>query len=150
MLQSTISCCCIGNTHTHTHTHTHTNTHTNTHTHTYIHIDTCSIRVCYFATAHRGTTQLMFMCREEKPTRCHWMVYYTYNMLNMFRALLCASSGARDYMCFITAYGVRYLGCWLLEVRCRAAGYAFVMRDVAGQSRGGNKTHIVSSSWWWA
>ena len=34
-------------------------------------------------------------------------------------------------MCVITAYGVRCLVCWLLEVRCRAAGYAFGMRDVA-------------------
>ena len=24
--------------------------------------------------------------REENPTRCHWIVYCTYNMLNMFRA----------------------------------------------------------------
>ena len=62
------------------------------------------------------------MRREEKPTRCHWMVYSTYNMLNMFRALLCPSSGARDYMCVITAYGVRCLGCWLLKVRFKAAG----------------------------
>ena len=52
-------------------------------------------------------------------------------MLNMFRAPLCPSSGARDYMCVITAYGVRSLGCWLLEVWCMAADYAFVMRDVA-------------------
>ena len=63
------------------------------------------------------------------------MVYCTYNMLNVFRALLCPSSGARDYMCVITAYGERYLGCWLSEVRCRAADYAFGMRDVARQSR---------------
>ena len=70
------------------------------------------------------------MRREEKPARCHWMVYCTYNMLNMFRALLSTSSGARDYMCVITAYGVRCLRCWLLEVRCRTAGYAFGMRDV--------------------
>ena len=34
-------------------------------------------------------------------------------------------------MCVITAYGVRCLGCWLLEVRCRSAGYAFGLRDVA-------------------
>ena len=72
-----------------------------------------------------------YKCREEKPTRCHWMVYCTYNMLNMFRVLLCPSSEARDYMCVITAYGVRCLGCCLLEVRCRTAGYAFGMRDVA-------------------
>ena len=41
------------------------------------------------------------------------MVYCTYNMLNMFRALLCPSSGARDYMCVIIAYGVQCLvaGC---------------------------------------
>ena len=37
--------------------------------------------------------------RKEKPTRCHWMIYCTYNMLNVFRAFLCTSSGARDYMC---------------------------------------------------
>ena len=72
--------------------------------------------------------------REEKPTRCHWMVSCTYNMLNMFGALLCPSSGAWDYMCVITAYGVRCLGCWLLEVRCRAAGYAPGMRDFAEQN----------------
>jgi len=46
------------------------------------------------------------MRREEKPTRCHWMLYCTYNMRNMFQALPYPSSGARDYMCVITAYGV--------------------------------------------
>jgi len=55
------------------------------------------------------------MRREKKPTRCHWMVYCTYSMLKMFRALLCPSSGARDYtcMCVVTAYGVQCLvaGC---------------------------------------
>jgi hypothetical protein len=70
--------------------------------------------------------------REEKSITCHWMLYCTYNMLNMFRAHLCPSSGARDYMCVITAYGVRCLGCWLSEVRCSwAAGYTSGMRDVA-------------------
>jgi len=71
------------------------------------------------------------MCREEKPARCHWVVYWTYNILEMFRELLCPSSGAGDYMCVITAYGVRCLVCWLSGVRCRAAGYAFGMRDIA-------------------
>ena len=55
----------------------------------------------------------LHMRRQEKPTTCHWMLYCTYDMFNMFRALLCPS-GARDYMCVITAYGVRCLGCWLL------------------------------------
>ena len=51
--------------------------------------------------------------REEKPARCHWMFYCTYNMFNIFRALLCPSSGAQDYICVITVYGVQYLfaGC---------------------------------------
>ena len=48
--------------------------------------------------------------QRRKPTRCHLMVYYTYNMFNTFRALLSPSSGARDCMCVITAYGVRCLG----------------------------------------
>ena len=59
------------------------------------------------------------------------MVYCTYNMLNMFRALLCPSSWARDPMCVITVYGVRCLGCWWSEVRCRAADYASGMRYIA-------------------
>ena len=116
--------------------------------------------------------------REEKPPRCHWMVYCTYNMLNIFRAILCPSSGARDYMCVITAYGVQCLGYWLSEVRCRTSGYASWLRDVARlqssnipqlgrvaccsapdlrqpatkilHTIGGNNTHIVSSSWQWA
>jgi len=50
------------------------------------------------------------MRRVEKPTRCHWMFYCTYDTLNMFRALICPSSGARNYMCVITAYGVQCLG----------------------------------------
>ena len=41
------------------------------------------------------------------------MLYCTYDTLNMFRALLYPSSGARDYMRIITAYGVQCLvdGC---------------------------------------
>ena len=34
---------------------------------------------------------------EYEPTRCHLLLYCTSYRLNMFRALLCASSGARDY-----------------------------------------------------
>jgi len=57
------------------------------------------------------------LLREEKPTRCHWMAYCTYNMLNMFRTLLWPSSRARDYMCVITAYGVQ-----CLVACCRGSG----------------------------
>ena len=76
---------------------------------------------------HRGQ-QNKPISREEKPTRCHWMVYCTCNMLNMFRALLCPSSGARDYMCYYRLWRAMP---WLLEVRCRAAGYACGVTDVA-------------------
>ena len=59
----------------------------------------------------------LHMRREENPTRCHWMLSCTYDMLNMFRALLCPSSGARDCMCVITAYGVQ-----CLVACCRVSG----------------------------
>jgi len=35
--------------------------------------------------------------RIKKPTRCHLLFYCTSYGLNMFQALLCPSSGARDY-----------------------------------------------------
>ena len=35
----------------------------------------------------------------------------------MFRTLLCPSSGARDYMCVVTAYGVQ-----CLVTGCRGSG----------------------------
>ena len=59
----------------------------------------------------------LHMRREEKRTRFPWMVYCTYNMLNIFRKLLCPSSGARDYMCVTTAHGVR-----CLVAGCRGSG----------------------------
>ena len=53
------------------------------------------------------------ICVEKKnPTRCHWMVYCTYNMLNMFRALLFPPKGTRDYMCYYRLW-YAVLGCWL-------------------------------------
>ena len=95
----------------------------------------------------------------------------------MFRALLCPSSGALDYMCVTTAYGVQ-----CLVAGCRSSGAEQqAVRPVSGmlhdsescnitltgriaccpagppttsnqaiRTIGGNNTHIVSSSWWWA
>ena len=40
---------------------------------------------------------IILITEEYKPTRCYYLFYYTYDRLNMFRALLCPSSGARDY-----------------------------------------------------
>jgi len=34
---------------------------------------------------------------EQEQTRCHLLFYCNSYRLNMFRALLCPSSGARDY-----------------------------------------------------
>ena len=55
--------------------------------------------------------------REENPTRCHCMLYCTYDTLNMLRALLCPSSGALDYIFAIAAYGVQ-----CLAAGCRGSG----------------------------
>ena len=59
-------------------------------------------------------SHLLAIRREENPVRCHWMVYYTYNTLNMFRALLCPSSGARDYSVLLPLMVCDALvaGCW--------------------------------------
>jgi hypothetical protein len=35
---------------------------------------------------------------EEEPARCYLVFYYTYERLNMFRAALCPSSRAHDYI----------------------------------------------------
>jgi len=43
---------------------------------------------------HSKKTALLL--KNKKPTRCHLLFYCTSYTLNMFRALLCPSSGARD------------------------------------------------------
>ena len=57
------------------------------------------------------------MRREEKPTRCHCMLYRIYDKLNMFREILCPSSGALVYMYAIAACGVQ-----CLAAGCRRSG----------------------------
>jgi hypothetical protein len=51
--------------------------------------------------------------RKEDPTRCYLVFYYTYDMLNMFRARLCPSSGAHNYT---VAYHMGFLILGLLMV----------------------------------
>jgi hypothetical protein len=41
---------------------------------------------------------IVVISEEEEPTRCYFVFYYTYERLNMFRAALCPSSGAQDYI----------------------------------------------------
>ena len=50
---------------------------------------------------------------EEKQTRCHWMVYCAYNMLNMFRALY-AHHQELETICVLLPPMVR--SAWLLVV----------------------------------
>ena len=89
------------------------------------------------------------------------MVYCTYNMLNIFRALLCPSSGAPDYKCFITAYGVLCLvdGCrvqmqdsrlCVQEEGCCTTAVVQLPSSWILHAIGVNNKHIVSSSWWWS
>ena len=88
----------------------------------------------------------------------------------MFRALLSPSSGARVYMCVVTAYGVQCLvtGCQGSEAEQQSMSSGRGMLHDPGlpgllpapdqpttsnqalHTIGGNNTYIVSSSWWWA
>jgi len=44
-----------------------------------------------------------FITWNKKPTRCHLVLYLfiLYKLLNMFRAILCPSSGADDLVVFL-------------------------------------------------
>ena len=76
-------------------------------------------------------TQPMYMRREEKPTRCHWMVCCNYNMhQNVSGTSMPIIRSSIPYVCYYRLWRA-VLGCWLLGVRCRAAGYVSRQRDVA-------------------
>jgi len=49
--------------------------------------------------------------KNKNPTRCHLLYYCTSYRLNMFRALLCPSSGARDYSVGLPHWVVSFLVC---------------------------------------
>ena len=62
--------------------------------------------LCDFCAARTDLQRQFLMCvgrciivitEEQEPTRCHLLFYCTSYRLNMFRALLCPSSGAHDY-----------------------------------------------------
>ena len=73
-----------------------------------------------------GTDLCVNKCKQSRSYLNHLVI-----CSKCFGHFLCPSSGARDYMCVITAYGVRCLVCWLLQVRYRAAGNASGLREVA-------------------
>jgi hypothetical protein len=84
------------------------------------------------------------MRRDGKPTRCHWMLYCTYDMLNMFRELLCPTSGAQDYIHDCVVQHPSYWTHSLLPCI-----WPPTTSNQALHTIGGNNTHIASSSWWW-
>ena len=55
------------------------------------------------------------------------MGYCSHNMLNMFRATLCPSSGARDY--YVSYYGLWCAMPWLLVVGGQVQGSRLYVRD---------------------
>ena len=108
--------------------------------------------------------------REEKPTRCHWMVYCTYNMLNMFQAFYAHHQELKT-ICVLLLPMV--CSAWLLVVGGQVQGSRLCVQEkgcctnatslfllpctwpptTSNQELhtiGGNNTHIVSSSWCWA
>jgi hypothetical protein len=69
---------------------------------------------------------LKCLCRwyeEIKPTRCYTTVYWTYDSLNMLRALLRPSSGAWDHTDVYSMWHIAFViagrgsGAWLLVMR---------------------------------
>jgi len=114
---------------------------------------------------------IVYDTRTERPTRCYTIVYWNYDSLNMFRATVCPSSGARDRrdvhsMWRMTLVMVGRRCCvWLSVVR---AGWDRVEQHPStrthnlqahatlttnhNQSYAPHAVNIctVSSSWWWA
>jgi hypothetical protein len=62
----------------------------------------------------------IFEEEEEEPTGCYLVLYYTYERLNVFRAALCPSSGAHEY---ISEYHMDRLILRLLMVWRLGAGW---------------------------
>ena len=53
--------------------------------------------ITFYVLAEHLRVLMDYLLKNKKPTRCHLLFYCTSYRLNMFRALLCLSSGARDY-----------------------------------------------------
>ena len=55
--------------------------------------------------------QVILKCGNKTPTRCNRGFYWrSYCLLNMFRALLCPSSGAQEYYTVVAACGISCCG----------------------------------------
>jgi hypothetical protein len=139
-------------------------------------IDKMEFRAVFLKVVLLFDVCLSVHCRNSgrrKPTRCCTMFYWTCNLLNMFRAHTCSSSGACDCTASI-ACGVWFLVAGGWKVRYKATGYAFGVRDAVERypslrthslqraatdlpTSSNQESHAtcwtsstVASSWWWA
>ena len=76
---------------------------------------------------------------RRKPTRCYTMFYWTCSLLNVFRAFLGPSLGARNFTAIMTC-GVWFLVAGGRNVRCSTAGYASGWGMLFDCSRRAHKT----------
>jgi hypothetical protein len=87
----------------------------------------------------------LIICKKKKPTRCYTVVYWTYNLLNKFRALLCPSSGAQDCKDSISTWHMtpclRLVAGLVWNEGCSSSYIPYPGRATFC---------IVLSSWWWA
>jgi hypothetical protein len=99
----------------------------------------------------------------EKPTRCYTMVYWTYNSLNMFRAPLCPSSGARNYRDVHSVWHMALImaGCWrgvcfwvMQSSNIPHPQRSSILILLAGCLQTcmtcASAEYTVNNSWWWA
>jgi hypothetical protein len=93
------------------------------------------------------------ICGNKMPTRCNRCFYYrSYCLLNMFRALLCPSSGAREYYSWLppVVFGAWFSSCRYgveLRVVCPVCGLLLYftpywqLENQAPKTTGGNQLY---------
>ena len=90
---------------------------------------------------------IVVITEEYELTRCCFLFYYTYGMLNMFQAILCPSSGAHDYSADYnigrSILGLLLVGSWVQAgwISVQAAGYS--LHQTSNQQQHKNRTAYV-------
>ena len=69
--------------------------------------------------------------RNNRPTWCHLLLYFTSYVLNVFRTLIYPSSGALRLFCWITTLVVLFLVRCVLAIRCGWFGVVSVLQAEA-------------------
>ena len=91
---------------------------------------------------------IVVITEEYEQTRCCFLFYYTYVMLDMFRALLCPSSGAHDYTAdYHVGRPVLGLLSGLQAIACSPDTYPACLHLTSNQQQPKNRTvHVVIST----